>query len=124
MHCPNSALPSAVIENRGIWTWGYVIYDYRRFLDNMARLKMNRVTVWNDVPPVNCRQFIEYAHSRGIKVILGYSWGYALSKLDPTNPQHRKLIKGEVLKNYEDRYKNSGAWTASISRISPSRATR
>ena len=101
-----SVTDAPVIENRGIWTWGYVIYDYRRFLDNMARLKMNRVTVWNDVPPVNCRQFIEYAHSRGIKVILGYSWGYALAKLDPTNPQHLKLIKGEVLKNYEDHYKN------------------
>ena len=76
MRLRNSVLTdSPVIENRGIWTWGYVIYDYRRFFDNMARLKMNRLTVWNDRPPVNCRQFIDYAHSRGIKVILGYSWG-------------------------------------------------
>ncbi len=99
---------SPVIENRGIWTWGYVIYDYRRFFDNMARLKMNRLTVWNDRPPVNCRQFIDYAHSRGIKVILGYSWGYALAKLDPTNPRHLQLIKAEVLKNYEDSYRDLG----------------
>ena len=41
------------IENRGIWTWGYVIYDYRRFIDNMARLKMNMLIVWNDCAPVN-----------------------------------------------------------------------
>jgi hypothetical protein len=106
---PEFSLTEApVIENRGVWTWGYVIYDYRRFLDNMARLKMNRLTVWNDVPPVNCRQVIEYAHARGIKVILGYSWGYALSKLDPTNPEHRRLVKDDVLKNYEDRYKTLG----------------
>lgn len=97
-----------LIENRGIWSWGYVIYDYRRLLDNMARLKMNRLTVWNDHPPINCRQFIDYAHSRGIKVILGYSWGYALSKLDPTNPRHLQLIKGEVLQNYEKLYRNLG----------------
>jgi hypothetical protein len=97
-----------LIENRGIWTWGYVIYDYRRSLDNMARLKMNRVTVWNDVPPVNCRQYIEYAHSRGIKVILGYSWGYALARLDPTSPAHRRLVKADVLKNYEEHYNNLG----------------
>lgn len=25
------------INNRGIWTWGYVIYDFHRFMDNMAR---------------------------------------------------------------------------------------
>lgn len=103
-----SVTDAPVIENRGVWTWGYVIYDYRRSLDNMARLKMNRVTVWNDVPPVNCRQFIDYAHSRGIKVILGYSWGYALAKLDPTNPVHQRLVKADVLKNYEDHYKNLG----------------
>jgi hypothetical protein len=99
---------SPTIENRGVWTWGYVIYDYKRFFDNMARLKMNRLTVWNDRPPVNCRQFIDYAHSRGIKVILGYSWGYALAKLDPTNPQHLQLIKAEVLKTYEDLYRDLG----------------
>ena len=67
-----SRTEAPVIENRGVWTWGYVIYDYRRFFDNMARLKMNRLAVWNDVPPINCRQFIPYAHSRGIKVILGF----------------------------------------------------
>jgi hypothetical protein len=74
----------------------------------VARLKMNRIIVWNDVPPVNCRQFIEYAHSRGIKVVLGYSWGYALAKLDPTNPEHQRAIKTEVLRNFENRYKDLG----------------
>lgn len=102
------ATDAPVIENRGLWTWGYVIYDYRRYIDNMARLKMNRLTVWNDVPPVNCRQFIEHAHSRGIKVILGYSWGYALAKLDPTNPDHQRRIKEEVLANFEKQYKTLG----------------
>jgi hypothetical protein len=32
-----SATEAPVIEHRGLWTWGYVIYDYRRFIDNMAR---------------------------------------------------------------------------------------
>jgi hypothetical protein len=106
---PEFSLTQApLIENRGIWTWGYVIYDYRRFFDNMARLKMNRLTVWNDVPPVNCRSFIQYAHSRGIKVILGFSWGYALAKLDPANPEHLRLIKDDVLARYENSYQNLG----------------
>ncbi len=24
------------IKDRGIWTWGYVIYDYKKFIDNMV----------------------------------------------------------------------------------------
>jgi hypothetical protein len=71
-----SVQEAPLIENRGIWSWGYVIYDYRRFIDNMARLKMNRLNFWNDVPPINCQEVIDYAHSRGIKVVLGFSWGY------------------------------------------------
>ena len=58
------------IPERGIWTWGYVIYNYRRFFDNMARLKLNMVTMWNTVPPENIREVIDYAHSRGIRVVM------------------------------------------------------
>ncbi len=61
-----------LIENRGIWTWGYVVYDYRGFLDNMARLKMNFLILWNDCPPLNAREVVDYAHSRGVKVIFGF----------------------------------------------------
>lgn len=67
-----SSYPS--VENRGLWTWGHVIYDYRRYLDNMMKLKLNTVTVWNDVLPINANDIIEYAHSCGIKVIWGYAW--------------------------------------------------
>ena len=103
-----SVTEAPVIENRGLWTWGYVLYDYGRYFDNMARLKMNRLVVWNDVPPLNCRQFIEYAHSRGIKVILGFHWGWGLSKLDPTNPEHVRLVREDVLRKYDELYQNLG----------------
>ena len=92
-----SAQDAPLIENRGIWSWGYVIYDYRRFIDNMARLKMNRLNFWNDVPPINCQEVIDYAHSRGIKVVLGFSWGYDLNTLDPTSPADREVVKQDVL---------------------------
>jgi hypothetical protein len=106
---PEFSLTEApVIENRGIWSWGYVLYDYRRFFDNMARLKMNRLIIWNDVPPINCRQFIEYAHSRGIKVVLGFHWGWGVANLDPTNPEHLRLIKEDVLTKYEQFYRDLG----------------
>ena len=61
------------IKERGLWTWGHVIYDYRAYFDNMARLKLNTVTIWNDFAPVNEKEICEYAHSRGIKVIWGMS---------------------------------------------------
>lgn len=95
-----------LIENRGIWTWGYVIYDYRRFIDNMARLKFNMLTIWNDSPPINCGEVIEYAHSRGIKVILGFHWGWGLTGIDVTKPEHRNQIKDMVLRDYKENYQH------------------
>jgi hypothetical protein len=91
------AQDAPLIENRGIWSWGYVIYDYRRFIDNMARLRMNRLNFWNDVPPINCQEVIDYAHSRGIKVVLGFSWGYDLNTLDPASKADREVVKQDVL---------------------------
>jgi len=106
---PEFSLTEApVIEKRGLWTWGYVLYDYRGYIDNMARLKMNRLIVWNDVPPLNCRQFIAYAHSRGIKVILGFQWGWGLSNPDPTDPEHLRLVKTDVLSEYDEKYRDLG----------------
>lgn len=61
------------LSERGLWTWGHVIYDYKAYFDNMARLKMNTITIWNDYAPVNEREVYEYAHARGIKVIWGLS---------------------------------------------------
>lgn len=75
-----STLPDFLLQshpataNRGIWTWGHVIYDYRSFIDNMVKLKMNTIIIWNDNAPVNGREIVEYAHNSGIKVIWGYAW--------------------------------------------------
>lgn len=64
------------VENRGIWTWGDVIYDYRAFIDNMVKLKMNSLIIWNDEAPVNGKELVDYAHSCGVKIIWGYAWGW------------------------------------------------
>lgn len=39
------------IRTRGLWTWGYVIHDYRGYLDHMVTLKLNQLIIWNDTPP-------------------------------------------------------------------------
>jgi hypothetical protein len=79
------------------------VYDYRRFIDNMARLRMNMLTLWNDAPPVNCREVIEYAHSRGVKVVLGFAWGWG-QKYDLTSDADRRRLRGDVVRVYERDY--------------------
>lgn len=72
---PDFSLQSAPsIKNRGLWTWGHVIYNYKGFIDNMVKLKMNMLIMWNDVVPFNVKEIIDYAHSCGIKIIFGYPW--------------------------------------------------
>lgn len=62
------------IRDRGIWTWGHVIYDYRHFFDNMVKCKMNTAVIWNDHPPFNARDMIDYAHACGIRLLWGFPW--------------------------------------------------
>lgn len=87
------------IAHRGLWSWGYVIYDYRRYLDAMARLRLNTLIMWNDVPPLNCREMIDYAHARGVRVVLGFSWGWG-REYNLANLADRQRIEEEVLRHY------------------------
>jgi len=97
---------SPVVENRGIWTWGYVIRDYRHFFDNMVRLRMNMAIIWNDIPPINAPQVIEYAHQHGISVIFGFQWGWGLPNFKLADPGDRLKIKEMVLENYQKHYQS------------------
>lgn len=72
---PDFSFQSApAIKNRGIWTWGHVIYNYKGFIDNMVKLKMNTLIMWNDAVPFNAKEIIDYAHSCGVKIIFGFPW--------------------------------------------------
>ena len=64
------------VSDRGIWTWGHVIYDFRGFIDHMVKLKMNTLIIWNDFVPMNAKEMIRYAHESGVKVIWGFAWGW------------------------------------------------
>jgi hypothetical protein len=97
---------SPVIERRGIWCWGYTIHDYRRFLDQMVHLRMNTIIAWNDFPPINAPQFIDYAHERGISVIFGFHWGWGLSNVSLTVPTDRQTIKEIVVEKYLNYYRD------------------
>ncbi len=99
---------SPPIENRGVWSWGYVIYDYRRFIDNLARLRMNRLLFWNDTPPLNCQSIIDYAHARGVRVVLGFPWGWGMGNLDPNSRADRQLVKDDVICQVDQTYAHLG----------------
>lgn len=96
------------IKSRGIWTWGHVIYDYRAFIDNMVRLKMNTLILWNDYAPLNAADVVEYAHACGIKLIFGYSWLWenGCDKVDISNP---RASIDEIISKYEKEYLPLGA---------------
>ena len=96
---------SPFVKRRGLWTWGHCIYDYKKYFDNMARLKLNRVTIWNDFVPFNIDDILDYAHSLGIAVILGYSWGWTdHMKIDISDDSLLEKWQENILENYEKNY--------------------
>ena len=101
---PFTLAEAPAVAARGVWTWGYVIYDYPRLLDHLARLKMNTLTVWNDCAPLNAAALIDAAHARGVRVIFGFHWGWGVGDLDITRADDRASIKADVLRTYRDQY--------------------
>lgn len=91
------------IKDRGIWTWGHVIYDYKGFIDNMVKLKMNTLIIWNDHVPFHAEDIINYAHGCGIKILFGFPWCWDTDcgKFDLSNINEQGP---EILKGYEKEY--------------------
>ena len=62
---------------RSVFFWGHTVDDYETHFANLARLRFNEVIIWNEFPPVNARDIVECAHSWGIAVVWGFSWGWS-----------------------------------------------
>ncbi len=102
---------SPSFKMRGIWSWGHVVYDYRRYIENMAHLKMNTLILWNDHVPLNIDDVIEEAHSWGIKIYLGFSWGWNEARpenggLDISDEDKLLKIQDSIIENYKNNYRN------------------
>ncbi len=98
-------------ETRSIFTWGHSTNDYRLYIENMARLRLNEVVIWNEYIPLNMPDLIEYAHQFGIRVILGYSWGWRevgnhTNEITEKNIQDTKEL---AISRYINEYKDVGA---------------
>lgn len=96
------------IKKRGVFTWGHPINDYRNYIENMARLKLNELIIWNDFVPLNAKEIVEYAHSFGIKVIWGFAWGWSRNCANIDFNSFEKLSE-DILKTYEEQYRDTGA---------------
>lgn len=103
-----TSVPS--VKERGLWTWGHVIYDYKRFFKNMAKLRLNTIVIWNDHAPLNAKEIVKEAHAYGIKTIWGFSWGWDNDGSVPelTKESAERWAK-KALTIYETQYKETGA---------------
>ena len=99
------------ITHRGLWMWGHCIYDYRKLFENMARLKLNEIIIWNDYLPINHREVVEAAHRLGIKVIWGFAWGWdtGTTRMDLSDNASLQRAADAVLEIYERDYADCGA---------------
>ncbi len=97
------------VKERGLWTWGHVIYDYRDYIHNMMKLKMNSVIIWNDFVPVNAEDIVAYAHSCNIKVIWGFAWLWdtVCDKID-IKSLDLEHCSNEIIEKYEAEYAKVG----------------
>ena len=98
-------------KTRSIFTWGHSISDYRAYIDNMARLKFNELILWNDYLPINIADVIDYAHSYGIAVNLGYSWGWTThqcSGITDISDAALTVMKDDIVRKFVTEYANTG----------------
>ena len=90
-------------QRRCVFTWGHPINDFRAYIDNLARLKLNQIVIWNDYMPINAREVIDYAHEYDIEVIWGYAWGWSTSCKD-FDINTIKEIQTQAIDKFEKEY--------------------
>ena len=94
-------------KTRSVFTWGHPINDYRAYVENMARLKLNQLIIWNDYMPLNVEEIIDYAHSYGIEVIFGYAWGWKPGfgkNITDISDARLQELQEEIIAHYEANY--------------------
>jgi hypothetical protein len=64
------------IQHRGHWVWGCNMPDKKAWMENMSRWKMNELIHWDNYPPKKAKEYVDFAHSRGIRVVWGFGWGW------------------------------------------------
>lgn len=96
---------------RSVFTWGHPINDYMKYIDDLAKLRFNRLIIWNDFMPVNMDEVIDYAHSYGIEVFGGFAWGWidGCNKITDISDERLSELKKNIIAEYERVYATSKA---------------
>ena len=98
-------------KTRSIFAWGHAINDYRTYIQNMARLGLNQLILWNDFAPLNAKEIVEYAHSYNIEFIWGFAWGWdekRCKNLMELNDEMLTQMKETVYENYYNTWQGLG----------------
>lgn len=104
---PSFAYTSAPsVKERGLWSWGHAIFDYREYLHNIMKLKMNSVIIWNDFVPTNAKEVVAYAHSCNIKVYWGFHWLWD-TKEHTINLHNLDGESEKIFQKFETQYANA-----------------
>ena len=95
---------------RSVFAWGHTLNDYRGYLRDLSRLRMNRLILWNDVVPLNMPDIIQTAHAYGIEVFPGFAWGWIDGCANITDISQKRLdkLREDVVRNYEENYSELG----------------
>ncbi|MBR5438848.1 MAG: hypothetical protein IKV61_01330 [Clostridia bacterium] len=108
---PGEYKEQVLSKTRSIFAWGHAINDYRAYIDNMARLGLNQLILWNDYEPLNARDIVEYAHSYNIEVIWGFAWGWdekRCENLTDLNDEMLEKMKISALDAYYSTWQGLG----------------
>ena len=92
---------------RSVFIWAHVIGDYREFFRNLARLRFNEVILWNNCPPVNAAEVVEYAHSWGIRVLWGFAWGWSTDCRN-VDMAHLDRLEDDILREWRSVWRPLG----------------
>ena len=108
---PGEHKEQIVSKTRSIFAWGHAINDYREYIDDMARLGLNQLILWNDYAPLNAKDVVEYAHSYNIEVIWGFAWGWdekRCENLTALNEEMLEKMKQDVYEAYYSTWQGLG----------------
>ena len=91
---------------RSVFSWGHVVDDYNETFRALARARFNRAILWNDQLVVNAKDVVACAHSWGVNVYWGFSWGWTLSGKD--GPVDFDRLADGIVAEWREKWKGMG----------------
>lgn len=88
-------------EKRSIFTWGHPINDFKKYIDNAARCRINQLIIWNDHLPLNAKEIMDYAHEYNMELIWGFAWGWDVNGSEGIDMHNLEAVKEKIIKKLQ-----------------------